>query len=129
MAWETPFCTEIFPISLTSGRTVLFVHHGGTRIARGEATRRTRSCETKQGMMWIGKMLQMTQPAKNTGAGQEGMKRTGIVYLLTTHRARRDLPFPDTLRDTTRYSENPRTWNPRPAQRPGPALPVGIPGA
>ncbi len=94
MVWETPFCTEIFPISLTPGHTVLFVHHGGTGTAREEATRGIWSCETNRGMMRIDKVLQMIQPARNTGAGREGMKRTGIVYLLTTHRARRDLPLP-----------------------------------
>jgi len=101
----------------------------GAGTARGEATRGIWSCETNRGMMWIDKVLQMIQPAKNTGAGQERMKGAGIVYLLITHRARRDLPFPDTLRDTTRNSENPRTWNLRPAQRPGPTRPVEIPGA
>ncbi len=35
MAWETPFCSESFPISLTPGHTVLFVHHERYRDGQG----------------------------------------------------------------------------------------------
>ncbi len=95
-----PFCAVLPPIM-----------RGAGTATREETTRGTRSCKANRGMMQIGKVLQddTTGEKYRSWPGKDEEDRHSVS---TDSTARPDAisPFPDTLRDTTRNSKNPRTW-------------------